>query len=194
MILSGRKLPAWLYAGGSRQDRLRDPDGVIAALGVRSGDVVGDLGPGYGHFALRLARAVAPGGVLYAIDADLSTLEELQAAADERGLRTLRPVHVARDRLEVPEPVDLLFVSAVYHHLRDPVRYFAAARSYLRPGGRVAILESRREGLLGRWMGPHGTPSGRIRHEMAEAGYGLTTTHGFVVGHWFGEFRVAPDP
>jgi arsenite methyltransferase len=194
MFLSGRKLPAWLYAGGSRQDRLRDPDGVIAALGVRSGDVVGDLGPGYGHFALRLARAVVPGGVLYAIDADLSTLEELQAAADERGLRTLRPVHVARDRLEVPEPVNLLLVSAVYHHLRDPVRYFAAARSYLRPGGRVAILESRREGLLAPWMGPHATPSGRIRHEMAEAGYGLTTTHGFVVGHWFGEFQVVRDP
>jgi SAM-dependent methyltransferase len=194
MFLSGRKLPAWLYAGGSRQDRLRDPDGVIAALGVRSGDVVGDLGPGYGHFTVPLGRAVVPGGVLYAIDADLPTLEELQAAADKRGLRTLRPVHVARDRLEVPEPLDLLFVSAVYHHLRDPVRYFAAARSYLRPAGRVAILESRREGLLGRWMGPHGTAPGRIRREMAEAGYGLTTTHDLVVGHWFGEFQVARDP
>ena len=194
MILSGRKLPAWLYAGGSRQDRLRDPDAVIVALGVRSGEIVGDLGPGYGHFTVRLARAVAPGGVLYAIDADRATLEELQAAADEPTRRTLRTVHVARDRLEVPEPVDLLFVSAVYHHLRDPVRYFAAARSYLRPGGRVAILESRREGLLGRWMGLHGTPSRRIRHEMAEAGYGLTTTHDLVVGHWFGEFQVVRDP
>jgi hypothetical protein len=27
----------WLYAGGTRQDRLRDPDAVIAALDLRPG-------------------------------------------------------------------------------------------------------------------------------------------------------------
>ena len=36
----------WLYAGGTREDRLRDPDRVVATLDLRSGMVVGDLGPG----------------------------------------------------------------------------------------------------------------------------------------------------
>ncbi len=35
------------------------------------------------------------------------------------GSPTLRWVLVRRDRLEIPEPVDLLFVSATYHHLPD---------------------------------------------------------------------------
>ena len=48
----------WLYAGGTRQDRLRDPDAVIAVLEPKPGMVIGDLGPGAGHFTLRLARAV----------------------------------------------------------------------------------------------------------------------------------------
>jgi predicted methyltransferase len=182
----------WLYAGGTRQDRLRDPDAVIAALDLRPGMVVGDLGPGYGHFTLRLARAVSPDGVVYALDASPSTLDDLRRAADERGITTLREVLVRRDRLEIPEPVDLLFVSATYHHLPRPARYFGDARAYLGPGAKVAILESRREGLLARWLGRHATSSRRVRREMGEAGYRLIATHDVVPGYWFGLFEVAP--
>ena len=181
----------WLYAGGTRQDRLRDPDAVIAALDVRPGMVVGDLGPGYGHFTLRLARAVEPGGIVYALDASQGTLDDLRKSADDRGITTLKAVLVRRDRLEIPEPVDLLFVSATYHHLSDPSTYFSEARAQLRPGARVAILESRREGLLARWRGLHASAPRRVRREMAEAGYRLTATRDVVRGYWFGLFEVA---
>jgi predicted methyltransferase len=180
----------WLYAGGTRQDRLRDPDAVIAVLDLRPGMVVGDLGPGMGHFTFRLARAVEP-GVVYALDASASTLEDLRRAAADRGITTLRTVRVPRDRLEIPEPVDLLFVSATYHHLPEPATYFAQARAYLRPGGRVAILESRGEGVLARWLAPHATSPRLVLREMEEAGYRLMTTHDVVRGYWFGLFEVA---
>jgi ubiquinone/menaquinone biosynthesis C-methylase UbiE len=180
----------WLYAGGTRQDRLRDPDGVVAALDLRPGMIVGDLGPGAGHFTFRLARAVEPDGVVYALDARQSTLDDLRRAADD-GMTTLRWVLVRRDRLEIPEPVDLLFVSATYHHLPQPARYFAEARAHLRPGARVAILESRREGLLARWLGFHASSPRRVLREMTDAGYRLTSTHDIVRGYWFGLFEVA---
>ena len=180
-----------LYAGGTREDRLRDPDAVIAVLDVRPGMVVADLGPGVGHFTVRLARAVEPEGIVYALDASQNTLDDLRRAADARGLTTLRTVRVRRDRLEIPEPVDLLFVSATYHHLPEPQRYFADARAYLRPGARVAILESRREGLLARWRGTHASPPRCLQREMANAGYRLSSTHDVVRGYWFGLFEVA---
>ena len=190
------RLPAsirrWLYAGGTRQDRLRDPDAVVAALALRPGMVVGDLGPGAGHFTLRMARAVEPDGVVYALDASQSTLDDLRRAAGDRGITTLLTVVVRRDRLEIPAPVDLLFVSATYHHLPKASAYFAEARAHLRPGARVAILESRREGLLARWLGPHATSPRRVQREMAEAGYRLTATHDVVRGYWFGLFELAP--
>jgi ubiquinone/menaquinone biosynthesis C-methylase UbiE len=180
----------WLYAGGTRQDRLRDPDRVVAALHVSPGDVVADLGPGAGHFTIRLARAVEPGGVLYAADASRCRLDDIERAASQRGLSTLRTVHVARDRLVLPEPVDLLFVSATYHHLPDPIAYFTDARRFVRPGGRVAILESRREGLLAPWYGRHASPPSRIREQMRQAGYALLGTRDLVRGYWFGVFSV----
>jgi predicted methyltransferase len=181
----------WLYAGGTRQDRLRDPDAVIRVLDVRPGMVIGDLGPGAGHFTLRLARAVEPDGVVYALDASQSTLDDLMRDAEKRALLALRAVRVPRDRLEVPEPVDLLFVSATYHHLPNASTYFAEARKYFRPGATVAILESRREGLLARWLSAHATPSKRVLREMTDAGYRLTSTHDVVYGYWFGLFEVA---
>ena len=181
----------WLYAGGTRQDRLRDPGAVIALLDVSSGMVVGDLGPGYGHFTLRLARAVEPDGVVYALDASQSTLDDLRRAAEDRGITTLRAVRVRRDRLEIPEPVDLLFVSATYHHLPDPSTYFADARAHLRPGARLAILESRREGLLARWHGRHASSPRQVLREMADAGYRLIATHDVVRGYWFGVFEAS---
>ncbi len=181
----------WLYDGGTRQDRLRDPDAVIRALDVRPGMVVGDLGPGAGHFTFRLARAVEPNGVVYALEASQERLDELMSGAADRSITTLRAVRVPRDRLEIPEAVDLLFVSATYHHLPHPSRYFAEARAFLRPGARVAILESRRKGLLARWHGRHATSSERVMREMTEAGYRLIETHEIVRGYWFGMFGVA---
>jgi predicted methyltransferase len=184
------RLPRWLYAAGTRRDRLRDPDAVIAVLDVRPGMAVGDLGPGAGHFTLRLARAVEPDGVVYAIDTSRRTLDELRSAADERAITTLRTIPAHRDHLEVPGPVDLLFVSATYHHLPEQSRYFAQVRTHLRPGGRVAILESRREGVLARWRAPHATDPRKVHRQMEEAGYRLVATHDVVRGYWFGVFEV----
>src|SRR5919106_5745099 len=99
-----RPLQRALFKGGQRSDRLRDPDAVVAALGVRPGDRVADLGPGYGHFTLRLARAVAPDGICYAADADAETLDDLRRAADDRAISNLRPALTSRRRLELPEP------------------------------------------------------------------------------------------
>lgn len=181
----------WLYAGGTRQDRLSDPDAVMAVVDPRPGMIVGDLGPGAGHFTFRLARAVEPNGLVYALDASRSTLDDLLRAADERGITTLRTVPVRPEGLGIPEPVDLLFVSATYHHLPEPTKYFAEARTHLRPGARVAILESRREGLLARWLGRHATSPRRVLREMTDAGYRLIATYDVVRGYWFGLFEVA---
>jgi len=167
---------------------------VISALGIRPGMVVADLGPGAGHFTLRFARAVGRDGLVYALDASQDTLDDLEAQAGEEGITNLTAVRVPRDRLQIPQPVDLLFVSATYHHLPNPARYFAAARAHFRPDARVAILESRREGLLARWLAPHASSPQQVLREMTGAGYRLTTTHDVVRGYWFAEFVVADQP
>src|SRR6266576_1139861 len=68
--------------------------------------------------------------------------------------------------------VDLVFTSNTYHHIDNRVSYFAKLRKYLRPVGRVAVIDFDRrawiEGLL-----RHYTPSEFIKREMEQAGYAL---------------------
>lgn len=186
----GATIRAWLYAGGNRRDRWQHPERVIRALAITPGDRVADLGSGSGYFTLRLARAVGPAGLVYAVDADEPLLEHVAGVAREEGLTNVRTVPVTPRGLQLPEPVDLLFVSATFHHLPDQAAYFAGAAPLLRPEGRVAILESRGEGLLRRFFG-HATPPARARAQMADAGYELIAEHDVVTGHWFAIFRLA---
>src|SRR5882762_205002 len=51
--------------------------------------------------------------------------------------------------------VDLVFTSNTYHHIDNHVTYFSNLRNYLRPGGKVVIIEldgrAWPEGLLGHY-------------------------------------------
>ena len=185
-----RPLQRFLYAGGTRADRLRDPDAVVAALGLSPGMIVADLVTTATSHCVWRGRS-SRDGVAYALDASTSTLDDLRRAADERDIANLRPIRVASDRLEIPEPVDLLFVSATYHHLRDRVTYFAAARAFIRPAGRVTILEARRVGPLARWQGHHATHPDRVRDEMGRAGYRVIAEQDLVRGYLFATFEVS---
>src|SRR5215218_8079306 len=73
------------YSGFGR-DRWQQPDRVVAELGLGPGDRVADLGAGGGYFTFRLARAVGPSGVVYAVDTDRDMPAALAARAVKQGL------------------------------------------------------------------------------------------------------------
>ena len=172
------EMKARCYAGEDR-DEWQQPDRVIASLALEPGHQVADLGAGGGYFSFRLAQAVGPSGKLYALDIDEEMNERLEALATERGAANLEVVLAEPDDLRVPEPVDLIFTSNTYHHLDDRSAYFENAARYLRPGGRVAIIEYKEEGFFHRVMG-HATGAQAIREEMESAGYHLDTEHAFL--------------
>jgi SAM-dependent methyltransferase len=68
--------------------------------------------------------------------------------------------------------VDLIFTVNTYHHIADRSAYFANARKYLRPGGRIAIIDLDRRAWLESLLG-HYTPSETIKREIEQAGYTL---------------------
>jgi arsenite methyltransferase len=185
--LSGIK--ARLY-GGPRdpaRDRRTEPERVIAALALIGGERVADIGSGGGYYTFRLARAVGPTGVVYAVDVDEGLLRRIAKEAEAEGLSNVRTVEAGTDEPNVPEPVDLMFASASYHHIPDRVGYFRRALRDLEPGGRVAIIEMDRRGLA-RIFG-HYTPPEIIRGELESAGYRPLEAHDFPRGSSFQIFR-----
>ncbi|MDP8957777.1 MAG: hypothetical protein M3N51_00920, partial [Actinomycetota bacterium] len=71
---------------GLRRDRWQQPERVVAELGLQPGDRVADLGAGGGYFTFRLARAVGPSGVVYAVDTDRDVPSSLSERAVREGV------------------------------------------------------------------------------------------------------------
>ena len=165
---------------GINRDQWQQPEKVIAALKIRPGDHIADLGAGGGYFTFKLASAVGPTGKVYAVDIDREMTELIAQRAQKDGLKNIETIVAKTDDPSLPETgVDLVFTSNTYHHIDNRVVYFRNLQKYLKPGGRVAIIDFDRrawiEGLL-----RHYTPSEFIKREMEQAGYTLQREWNFL--------------
>lgn len=191
LLVGCSELKQWAYEGFNR-DQWQQPEKVIAALQLRPGQQVSDLGAGGGYFTFMLANAVGPAGKVYAVDIDRDMTDLIAQRAKRESVPNVETiVAVADDPLLPKTGVDLIFTSNTYHHIDNRVAYFANLRKYLRPGGRIAIIDFDRrawfEGLLS-----HYTPTEFIKREMEQAGYTLQQEHDFLDRQSFLIFTVKP--
>jgi ubiquinone/menaquinone biosynthesis C-methylase UbiE len=180
LLLAGcATLKQCAYEGISRE-RWQQPDRVIAALQLRPGDRVADLGSGSGYFTFRLAQAVGAAGIVYAVDVDDDMIAFVQKKLRERNIANVITVRARYDDPLLPaDGVDVILTVNTYHHFDDRVNYFKNLRRTLRPGGRIAIIDfDRRAWLEGLWR--HYTPSDFIKREMAQAGYVIQREYDFL--------------
>jgi SAM-dependent methyltransferase len=117
------------------------PDRVVAALRLKKGGRAAEIGSGTGQFTLRMAKAVGENGRVYAIDVEprmLDVLAERAAAAAAWGIVGL----LAPDGGGLPpEPVDVILMVNVLHHIQDRADYLRALGTRLGPGGRIAVVD-----------------------------------------------------
>lgn len=101
-----------------------------------------DLGSGEGAFTLALADLLGPAGTIHSIDRDGRALR-----VQERAIRdafpgvALRPL--AADftlTLELP-PLDGVVMANSIHFVRDKLAVLGLIRGYLRPDGRLVLVE-----------------------------------------------------
>lgn len=96
------------------------PDRVIAALGLKPGQSVADLGAGTGYFSVRLARTPAAPKV-FAVDIEQSMVDYVQARAKREGLANVVGVKADAGRSNLPEAVDVVLIVDTYHHIPNRV-------------------------------------------------------------------------
>jgi predicted methyltransferase len=172
------EMKARAYAGDDR-DSWQQPERVVDELGIEAGQSIADLGSGGGYFTFRLAERAGASGRVYAVDVDEAMNTRLDGLIQEKGATNIQTVLAGFDDPKIPEPVDLIFTSNTYHHIEDRITYFRQAARYLKPGGKLAVLEYKDEGFLQGLLG-HSTDDNLIRSEMEQAGYRLATQHDFV--------------
>ncbi|HEC86262.1 MAG TPA: methyltransferase domain-containing protein, partial [Thermoplasmatales archaeon] len=139
-------------------DPKNKPDQIIEAIGLRPGQSIADIGSGGGYFSLRFAKIVGEEGKVYAVDTKPEFLEYIKSSAREKGLNNVIPTLVSGD-LDLPEKsLDLIFMRSVTHHIPNRVEYFKSLKQFLKPDGRIAIIEYKKgktftfRGLFGHYV------------------------------------------
>ena len=128
------------------RDRWQKPDQVLQALGVRAGQTVCDVGAGPGYFALRLARLVGPRGRVYAVDVEPRILDALRERLEKRGVENVTPVLALGGNPLLPDATcDLVLVVDTYHHLPNRAAYLRRLAQALKPTGRLANVDFRKQ-------------------------------------------------
>jgi ubiquinone/menaquinone biosynthesis C-methylase UbiE len=124
-------------------------EAIVAAVGLKPGQAVADIGAGTGLFARRFADIVGPEGKVYAVDISRPFLDHIAREARQRGHAHIQTIQGTQDSTNLPAgSVDAAFLSDTYHHLEQHERILASIHRALRPGGRLVVVEfDRRKGV-----------------------------------------------
>ena len=140
-------------------DRMDDPnrdlkvDQVIAKLRLKPGDIVADIGSGAGSFTIPFAKAVAPNGVVYAVDIDKDMLAYVSDKAEKAGVTNVKTVLGEYDDPKLPvKDVDVAFFHRVLHMIEHRQAYLNATVPYLKSDGRVVVIDKNHEDSPDSWM------------------------------------------
>jgi len=121
-------------------------DEVLAVLKLKPGDNVADIGSGTGAFSLPFAKAVAPSGKVYAVDIDPGLLDYIAQKAKKENVGNIQTVKGEFSDPKLPtHDVDLAFFHDVLHHIQNRQAYLKALGTYIKPTGRIALIEMNRD-------------------------------------------------
>ena len=162
------------------------PAEVAAALGLRPGQTVADLGAGTGYFTGPLADVVGPSGTVLAVDVEPNLVAYLRQRAAREHLTNVRVVLASAHDPRLPAAgVDAVLVVDTYHHIDDRIAYFRRLQRALRPHGRVAVVDWHKRPMP---VGPemdHKLAREQVVDEMQAAGYRLVDEPTFLPYQYF---------
>ncbi len=150
--ISGRRIaPVMGWQGADwleRNERIEEeaPQDAIRALKIPKGATVADIGAGTGYITLLLSAEVGPNGRVYANDLQPQMIEILRRRLADKKVSNVTPILGEVDDPKLPAAsLDLELMVDVYHELSRPQVMLRRLREALKPGGRLVLLEYRKE-------------------------------------------------
>lgn len=150
--ISGRRYALTMsYLGADWLDRSErvqeeDPDTALDALKLVVGSTVADVGAGSGYMTVKMAKRVGPTGKVYANDIQPQMLSMLRQRLDKAKIANVELVLGGYDDPKLPaNTIDLILMVDVYHEFSQPQQMLRRMHESLRTGGRMVLLEYRKE-------------------------------------------------
>ena len=150
------------------------PSKAIEALDLKAGMVIADIGAGSGYYASRMAKKVGPTGRVYATDIQPGMIAILERRIKAEGLANVTTVLGAMDDPSLPaRSIDLAIMVDVYHELQQPQVFLQRLKTAFKPGGRLVLLEFRKEDPKIPIIEVHKMSVAEVKQELEAEGYAL---------------------
>ena len=180
--ISGRRFaPVMGYQGAdwlerSERELEEAPDVALNVLKIARGASVADIGAGSGYITVKLAARVGPSGRVFANDVQPQMLQILGRRLADQHITNVTLVQGTFDdpKLE-PASVDLVLMVDVYHELSQPQAILRHLRESLKPGGRLVLLEYRKEDPAVPIKPEHKMSVAEAKLEVESEGFTLAT-------------------
>jgi len=111
------------------------------ALLIAEGSVVAEIGAAGGWFTMKLARRVAPNGIVYAEDIQPEMIEAVHRRAQRENLTNVRPILGTSRDPRLPDGLDAVLIVEVFHEMDDPVELLKKVARSLKPQGRLGMVD-----------------------------------------------------
>lgn len=149
-------------------------DRIVAAMGLKPGMSVADIGAGTGFYSFLFGEQVGPRGRVFAVDISDEFVAHIEAGARSKGLTNIQTVLCKANSVELPpRSVDVAFICDTYHHFEFPKSTMRSLHRALKPGGQVFIVDFIRiEGQSRDWILEH-VRAGEsvVREEVESVGF-----------------------
>ncbi len=165
---------------------------IMKVLAMPRGARVADIGCGGGFFTMKFAERVGLDGKVYAVDKNKKFLTYIEKQAQEKQITNIKSVLIKEKGIELPEQsCDLIFLRNVFHHIEDPTNYFKSMKIYLKPKGKVAIIDYKKCAAFNfiTLMG-HYVKEELIQKTMKDAGYLHIARYEFLPEQSFNIFEL----
>ena len=176
--VSGRVFAPVMGVGGAgwleRAEREEEeaPSKAIEALELKPGMVVADIGAGSGYYSSRMAKRVGPAGRVYATDIQPGMIAILERRIKAENLTNVTTVLGAMDDPSLPpQSIDLAIMVDVYHELQQPQLFLQRLKAAFKPGGRLVLLEFRKEDPKVPILEVHKMSVAEVKQELEAEGY-----------------------
>jgi len=170
------------------REQQQRPAELVAALGIKPGTTVADIGSGPGFLLPYLSRATGPKGRVIAEDIFADMLDKAKQKIAAEKLANVTTVLGTEDDPKLAEKVDLALMLEVYHHVNYPDRLLPRVRDSLRPGGRFIVVDyyRRPEAMAGGYAIEHiRADRDEFAREIEASGFRLKETRDHIPGKMY---------
>ena len=180
----------WLERPKREQEERTDL--LIKNMGLKKGDQVADVGAGSGYFSFRMAELV-PNGKVFAVDISPQMLGIVRAKMASKKVTNVEPVlSTIKDVKLPPGSIDCVLIVDAYHEFSHPWEMSRSILASLKPGGRLVLIEYRKEDPNVPIKLLHKMTQAQAKKEMAAAGFEWVETRGMLPRQHFMIFRKPP--